>query len=112
MFGCQSTTSIALIAAAASPCNTVLGTSTSDASTRVQEAEKEVNDVDIVTINMICKFQDLDESTICQSNKYYSMYGTELSVKNLPWSGDKTLDSCKDSLRNKARESFVRISLL
>ena len=90
LFVCQSDESNALVAVAANLDDDNLGTLYSGASTRVGEAEEEGNDVDIVTISLIRKFQDLYESTIHKSNKYYAMYGTEGSIENLSWSAEKS----------------------
>ena len=61
----------------------------------------------INTTNLIKSFKDLDETTIKLSNSYYAKYGSSWSVENLSWSSDYILNTCDDSLRDKAREGLV-----
>ena len=51
--------------------------------TATSRAEAQLVLIEIKLINLVTSFQDLQESAICQSNKYYAIYGTATTVENL-----------------------------
>ena len=75
-------------------------------------AEASLAAIEINSINLITSFQDLDVSAIRQSNRYYAMYGSPASVENLSWSGERCLETCEESLKDKIREQLVGVSAL
>ena len=64
--------------------------------------------MDIIPIDMMSRLQDLDESIIRQSNRYYAEYGFAGTVENLTWISDR-IALCEDSLRDKVREGLVGV---
>ena len=75
-------------------------------------ASANIERVSISTSNLFTSFQDLTEDDIRQSNRYYAMYRSAETVKNLAWSADQLLASCEEDLRNKVRKQLVGISAL
>ena len=53
--------------------------------------------IGINNVNLITAFQDLDETEIRLSNRYYAMYGSSATVENLAWSADGILSTCEDT---------------
>ena len=43
-------------------------------------------------------------SLVIQANKFYYAYGAEYHAENIKWSGEKILNSCSTSLREKILE--------
>ena len=45
-------------------------------------------------------------------NRYYAQYGSDYSVENLAWSGDRLLNTCEEPLRNKILEGLVGVEMM
>jgi len=87
-------------------------TSAAAAAKAIDETGWLLDAIDIRPVDLLKSFQDLSEMSIRQSNKYYAMFGTNATVENISWSSDRILNSCKEPLRDKVRESLVGMSTL
>jgi len=60
-------------------------TSAAAAAKAVKETEWLLEAIKIRPVDLINSFQDLSESAIRQSNKYYAMFGSDATVENISW---------------------------
>ena len=112
LFDCQSDEEQAATALALNPTDTVLVATNSTRIRATARAESQLSAIKINSVNLITSFQDLDETAIRQSNRYYAMYGSPATVENLSWSGERCLETCEDALKDKIREQLVGVSVL
>ena len=112
LFECQAEEEQAATALAVDPTDATLALTSSTRQKATARAETQLAAIKINSINLITSFQDVNESTIRQSNRYYAMYGSPSTVENLSWSGDRCLETCEDNLKDKVREQLVGVSAL
>ena len=80
LFACQTSEADTLEAVTVDSSDTFLVNAAALATRAVRAAERDVEAVEIVLVDLISTFQDLDTSTIFQLNKHYAMYGSEATV--------------------------------